>query len=440
MRKARIRDSRCKLFVGNIPNEITRDQLRHELERLSGKTFADFRHKKGYCFLGFKSPEDANTAKLNLKNACCRGKCLNVELKKEGPIRNDNKYISILEQAERTLYVRDIPCHTNPDNFRKIFEQFGKIRKFTLPTEKLVQYYTHKKSDGYSFIEYFLKDDCDKALRCSKSLMIDEQEVEVRISDPPKENVRNRRNVSEHDDDNDNQNEMEATLVCMKKKKKKEHHVSNNGTGTTTVIPVCTMSQSPNGNCNEYDCYSNATENKASLNHCNSVCLLGCETTLDMPLSAPLRRYECKDSSPPSQFHHVLSNIPSHSHYSALSCSFGTSSSSIHKLPAQYPLSQLNSLSIQDESLCKRHPFYHVSHETLPQQFIKFIFKQIFFLNYLICNLMYRQNPFNSQQNLNQYFQSTCLISEDLPQACKNVVPNAPSLNFIFKKGGQSQK
>ena len=45
------------------------------------------------------------------------------------------------EQAQRTLYVRDVPSNCNPDYFKKVFEKYGKVRKFTLPTEKYEIYH-----------------------------------------------------------------------------------------------------------------------------------------------------------------------------------------------------------------------------------------------------------------------------------------------------------
>eukprot|EP01084_Bolivina_argentea_P206979 353246_1 len=83
MRQKRMVDARCKLFVGNIPQQMSPNDLRREIERLSGRSIADFRHKKGYCFVGYSSPQDAEDAKRNLKNAMCGGKSLNAEFKKE---------------------------------------------------------------------------------------------------------------------------------------------------------------------------------------------------------------------------------------------------------------------------------------------------------------------------------------------------------------------
>eukprot|EP01083_Nonionella_stella_P083462 230818_1 len=182
MRQKRMIDARCKLFVGNIPQQMSPNDLRREIERLSGRSIADFRHKKGYCFVGYSSPQDAEDAKRNLKNAMCGGKSLNAEFKKEDPIRNEPGFIAVLEQAQRTLYVRDIPSNSNPDSFKQIFEQYGKVRKFTLPTEN-----RSNKMIGYAFIEYFWKKDCDKALLQSQALLIDGVSVEIRISDPPKD-------------------------------------------------------------------------------------------------------------------------------------------------------------------------------------------------------------------------------------------------------------
>ena len=89
-------EARCKLFVGNIPQQMPPQELRREIQRLSQRPIADFRHKKGYCFVGYNTPQDAEDAKRNLKNAMCGGKSLNAEFKKEDPIRNEPGFIAVL--------------------------------------------------------------------------------------------------------------------------------------------------------------------------------------------------------------------------------------------------------------------------------------------------------------------------------------------------------
>eukprot|EP00484_Ammonia_sp_Unknown_P001138 CAMPEP_0197022636 /NCGR_PEP_ID=MMETSP1384-20130603/3441_1 /TAXON_ID=29189 /ORGANISM="Ammonia sp." /LENGTH=627 /DNA_ID=CAMNT_0042450709 /DNA_START=29 /DNA_END=1912 /DNA_ORIENTATION=+ len=182
MRQKRMIEARCKLFVGNIPQQMQPHELKQEIERLSQRPIADFRHKKGYCFVGYTTPQDAEEAKRNLKNAMCGGKSLNAEFKKEDPIRNEPGFIAVLEQAQRTLYVRDIPSTASAENFKKIFERYGKVRKFTLPTES-----RSNKLVGYAFIEYFWKKDCDSALAQTEGLLLDGVQIEIRISDPPKD-------------------------------------------------------------------------------------------------------------------------------------------------------------------------------------------------------------------------------------------------------------
>eukprot|EP00485_Elphidium_margaritaceum_P002497 CAMPEP_0202691868 /NCGR_PEP_ID=MMETSP1385-20130828/6444_1 /ASSEMBLY_ACC=CAM_ASM_000861 /TAXON_ID=933848 /ORGANISM="Elphidium margaritaceum" /LENGTH=639 /DNA_ID=CAMNT_0049347325 /DNA_START=84 /DNA_END=2003 /DNA_ORIENTATION=- len=182
MRQKRMIDARCKLFVGNIPQQMTATELQQDIERLSQRPIADFRHKKGYCFVGFSSPQDAEDARRNLKNSLCGGKSLNAEFKKEDPIRNEPGFIAVLEQAQRTLYVRDIPLSTNADSFKQIFESHGKVRKFTLPIDS-----RSSKLVGYAFIEYFWKEECDNALKQTEGLLVDGVAVEIRVSDPPKD-------------------------------------------------------------------------------------------------------------------------------------------------------------------------------------------------------------------------------------------------------------
>ena len=89
-------EARCKLFVGNIPQTLTPEELRSEIQRVSQRPIIDFRHKKGYCFVGYSSPQDAEVAKHNLTNAVCGGKSLNAEFKKEDPIRNEPGFIAVL--------------------------------------------------------------------------------------------------------------------------------------------------------------------------------------------------------------------------------------------------------------------------------------------------------------------------------------------------------
>ena len=96
MRQKRMIEARCKLFVGNIPQQMAPGELRREIQRLSQRPIADFRHKKGYCFVGYNTPQDAEDAKRNLKNAMCGGKSLNAEFKKEDPIRNEPGFIAVL--------------------------------------------------------------------------------------------------------------------------------------------------------------------------------------------------------------------------------------------------------------------------------------------------------------------------------------------------------
>ena len=96
MRQKRMTEARCKLFVGNIPQQMQPHELRREIERVCQRPIADFRHKKGYCFVGFSSPQDAEAAKHALKNTMCGGKSLNAEFKKEDPIRNDPGFIAVL--------------------------------------------------------------------------------------------------------------------------------------------------------------------------------------------------------------------------------------------------------------------------------------------------------------------------------------------------------
>ena len=87
---------RCKLFVGNIPQNMQPHELKAEMERLSMRPIVDFRHKKGYCFVGFRSPQDAEAARQNLSRAICGGKTLNAEFKKEDPVSNAPGFMAVL--------------------------------------------------------------------------------------------------------------------------------------------------------------------------------------------------------------------------------------------------------------------------------------------------------------------------------------------------------
>ncbi|CAL5220907.1 g3002 [Coccomyxa viridis] len=162
--------SKHKLYVGNIPKELTTDTLKQELssavkgvdavELLMSKDFPG--QNRGFAFVEFYNHACAQAAKnaLSAPTYTMGGRTLNVAYAE--PKQHEQQQAQQQPQAQpKVIYVGNLPNSANETNIKELFDTFsgGEVTKVVIPPAK-----PDKPNREFGFIHFAAKETVDKLI------------------------------------------------------------------------------------------------------------------------------------------------------------------------------------------------------------------------------------------------------------------------------------
>lgn len=176
--------ARSELFIRSIPGDVTSEML--------NEFFADFapvKHavvvsdpntgqSKGFGFVSFPSPEDAETSINQARRKRISGKILQIEYARPRDRNKESKPTPAPEQdTERRrprLIIRNVPWSLrDPKELEKIFGKFGKV------TEAFIPRGPNNRMSGFAFVTMRRKANAKLAIEGCKDLKIHDRPVAV---------------------------------------------------------------------------------------------------------------------------------------------------------------------------------------------------------------------------------------------------------------------
>ena len=170
-------DSPCNLIVNSLPKMISQDEVKAIFTAIGPvKNCKLMRNHQtgaglGYAFVEYFDEEHANLAIEKIDGTKLEGKFIHV-----------SKKVSA-ETAKRTnCYVAGLPKTTTEEEFRKLFEKYGKIE-----TIKLVKNEASDECKGIGFVRYSIKEEAEGAIEAmnGKILPGSTMPLTVRFAIPP---------------------------------------------------------------------------------------------------------------------------------------------------------------------------------------------------------------------------------------------------------------
>lgn len=177
--------ARSELFVRSIPGDVTSEML--------NEFFADFapvKHavvvtdpatglSKGFGFVSFASPEDAQTSIAQARKKRISGRILQIEPARPRDRNKESKPAPPVpeqdtERRRPRLIIRNVPWSLrDPKELEKIFSKFGKV------TEAFIPRGPNKRMSGFAFVTMRRKVNAKQAIEECKDLKIHDRQVAV---------------------------------------------------------------------------------------------------------------------------------------------------------------------------------------------------------------------------------------------------------------------
>ncbi|EIE23761.1 RNA-binding domain-containing protein [Coccomyxa subellipsoidea C-169] len=178
--------SKHKLYVGNIPRDLSKDTLKAELdavvkgveviELLMSKEYPG--NNRGFAFIEFYNHACAQLAKnaLSAPTYTMHGRSLNVAYAE--PKGADQ----VPTQQVKSVYVGNLPASANEAKLKELFEQFGEVTKVVIPPSR-----PDKPNREFGFVHFSersvvekLVQDAEKGTKPS----LDSNTLEVKMAKP----------------------------------------------------------------------------------------------------------------------------------------------------------------------------------------------------------------------------------------------------------------
>ncbi|KOB67043.1 Uncharacterized protein OBRU01_16450 [Operophtera brumata] len=211
----------CRLFVGSIPKNKTKDEVFEELsKRVTGiidvilyKNCFDHRLNRGFAFVEFASHRDAAMARRALVPGCVTlwDHEVNVDWAEPEPDIADEQMKKV-----KVLYVRNFLIGTTPDAIKDVFE-----KAIQRKIERI------KKIYDYAFVHFHERDHAELAMKKLQGTEIDGSRIEIRWAKPVDRELyriqkRNRGNAKFN-----NSSDMTSTLLLYKQHLEKKEYVNS---------------------------------------------------------------------------------------------------------------------------------------------------------------------------------------------------------------------
>ncbi|XP_067675876.1 heterogeneous nuclear ribonucleoprotein R-like isoform X1 [Haliotis asinina] len=179
--KVNISIANLRLFVGNIPKNKTKEEIREEFgKRTEGLTdvivygSADNQKLKnrGFSFLEYDSHKSASTAKRKLGSGRVKvwGCDIIVDWADPQEEPDDETMLKV-----KVLYVRNLTADVTEEILKEKFEAFGKVERV-------------KKIKDYGFVHFEDRDHAVKAMETLNNTKVGGMEIDISLAKPPSEN------------------------------------------------------------------------------------------------------------------------------------------------------------------------------------------------------------------------------------------------------------
>lgn len=189
------------LFVGNLSWNVDEDWLRREFEEFGEilgcriVTDRESGRSKGFGYVDFSTPEEAQAALDAKKGTELDGRALNVDLAAPRPERGDNanprdrannrsqQFGDVLSPPSDTLFVANLSFETSAETLRSNFEEYGTITRVALPTHA-----DSGQPKGFGYVGFSSVEEAQAALDAWKGQTLDGRPIRVDFSTPRPDN------------------------------------------------------------------------------------------------------------------------------------------------------------------------------------------------------------------------------------------------------------
>ncbi|KAG8183058.1 hypothetical protein JTE90_018103 [Oedothorax gibbosus] len=169
----------CRLFIGGIPKEKTKDEILNEISKFTEgvskvilySSIADKNKNRGFAFVEYESHRSAAMArrKLIANSVKLFEKEIAVDwAQPEAQVEDETM------KRVKVLYVRNLSANTTEEHLLMIFSMGGALR-----VERV------KKMRDFAFIHYFSREDAESALQKFDGIIVDGCNIEVTWAKPP---------------------------------------------------------------------------------------------------------------------------------------------------------------------------------------------------------------------------------------------------------------
>ncbi|EGG24599.1 RNA-binding region RNP-1 domain-containing protein [Cavenderia fasciculata] len=162
--RVKFSENKRKIFIGNLPKELKKDQLLLILaDHSDGITNVDFltdpdnsSRNRGFAFIEYTDYYQAEKARKEFSQPNFKiGNC-NVTVNWADPIQEPDE--TIMNQV-RVLYIRNLPDSKSEEQVRKLFEEYGVIEKVIIPNNLPGQ-----QRRDFGFVHFANRDEAEATL------------------------------------------------------------------------------------------------------------------------------------------------------------------------------------------------------------------------------------------------------------------------------------
>jgi len=181
--KVNISIANVRLFVGNIPKNKSKDEIKEEFSKATeglmdvivyGSADNAKQKNRGFAFLEYESHKAASTAKRKLQSSQGHRKFWQCEVIVDWADPIDEPDHETMSKV-KVLYVRHLTADVTEESLKEQFGEFGKIERV-------------KKIKDYGFVHFEERDDAVKAMEALNGTMVGSQNIDISLAKPPTEN------------------------------------------------------------------------------------------------------------------------------------------------------------------------------------------------------------------------------------------------------------
>jgi len=181
-------EQRTTLFIGNLPMELSQQEIQQEFFKLLGTgviTSCELKtgpppnfDSRGFCFLTLSSHQKADQARKQLQTCSIKGRLLNVSW-----AENRSKQYKVDEETMakvKTLYVSNVSMTVSDQVLIALFSEHGAIVSCNI-----VKNPQTGQSKGFAFVEMDTRENAEKALNSLNGSELVGQKITVVLAKPP---------------------------------------------------------------------------------------------------------------------------------------------------------------------------------------------------------------------------------------------------------------